>query len=1355
MSQVTAGTPAAVSPTSVNPEYDVTLTDGTTTLGFVVVNETGEKDYRGFRDRPIEQTAIKTSQGDNSYSDRAWPYIVLAQEDWSGGRGAAIFEDDKTKFYDSYRVQTERSGQTILGGLATYTKVNRTMQQNSFDTSATSWPIGASITSWRPIYGTYRFFATKFTAEANYTVSSVYVYVKKVGSPSGYLRVAIYDDSAGTPGSAIYTDLLTPSAVNISQLQDYWGFAVGSVPLTSGTSYWILIYGETAHDASNHWTIGMVNTQFGGNYGYRSSAGSSWTLTSENAYLRIVDETYNSSLKLLEYKGQLYCYNVEGNPTLYINGDRGAADSNSGNLNKLIDATKSWTTNEWVGCTVLITSGLGLLENKPWRYITSNTGTQLTVSPNWTITQNTTTEYVILGSNKWTAIETLTNGVVTDHVVAPDWIYFAQSEPTGVTMYQAYNNAGTWTDRIDYVSSGYVYASRLQLVRDSDTKNFHLYGTQNSQSTVVGAPVKVWKAQVPRTWGGLFVDKGELVPTNCAWSDRIITNVTQAILDGHTWVQIGAGFTTGIAAVKNLDEPVNIREANGVGAYIKSSVATSSGDLKLVLEDNGDLGKYYSPVAAYYNEAHEGHLANVAGNAAATAVANWYDGDLTTGTAFSFTTSNNIYVGSSAMFDRVKVELGSTVNNIASVLSATYWDGDEWVAVTITDGTIVTGKTMAQDGTISFTAPNKWESRVLAMASSAAYYYLKFAVTVNLTPNVDFNEFRVSQVNTFVALPEMIDGQTATYDTLPDLTTEDKLYIAHTDRFNKIDVDMGATVNAVAATLTCEYFNGSRWTATTVTDGTASGGATLAQDGVITISTVPYDWEPAVVGGQEAYWIRVYPSANLTQNITINSVRVARNNNIELSVPALTAGMWQWVQIANDSTNEPIPSDVIQSVALKVSTDLGAQWVEIDGLRMIVMNLVTPPYFEVESIVNNIGLYSGDETGGFTNAWLFTRKSIQEIQAQNNDAVVPLPVGELGDLGGSALGKAWCVNGVYLYFSLNGDMIERYYNKNLDDVSPDMSGLGLLSTNRGDIDTLLSYPGKVFAVVDGGAANYSSILMLKGNAWHEVYRSPSTGDRIRGLYHQPVEGMPWGKLWFSQSAYNYEAATVRSSDLLWIPVAIDPYQETQYPYTHDGYLITAWMYGGMKDVEKAWGEIKAFCENITTNYEFVEADYQLDDDTSWTPITGTYAGSTIYGTYTFPLASSTTLTDVRGNRIRFRIRLYTIDTRFTPRVVALVVRGYGVVPIKYEYTWATRLENKYMFATLDGKRQNVNVSTNYAKLKEWINAARPLKMNTRNGLDDGKIVVLQACIKRPRWQHAKETVGQREEWMLDVAVSEI
>ena len=71
--------------------------------------------------------------------------------------------------------------------------------------------------------------------------------------------------------------------------------------------------------------------------------------------------------------------------------DTGTADAGGGSK-ELIDATKSWTTNEWTGATVTILTGTGSGESKT---VASNDGTTLTVTADWDDNPDATSTYKI------------------------------------------------------------------------------------------------------------------------------------------------------------------------------------------------------------------------------------------------------------------------------------------------------------------------------------------------------------------------------------------------------------------------------------------------------------------------------------------------------------------------------------------------------------------------------------------------------------------------------------------------------------------------------------------------------------------------------------------------------------------------------------------------------------------------------------------------------------------------------------------------------------------------------------------------------------------------------------------------
>ena len=79
-------------------------------------------------------------------------------------------------------------------------------------------------------------------------------------------------------------------------------------------------------------------------------------------------------------------------------------------------------------------------------------------------------------------------------------------------------------------------------------------------------------------------------------------------------------------------------------------------------------------------------------------------------------------------------------NLIASVLSAEYWNGGAWVALTnLVDGTAAGGVTLTQDGQITWTMPaaGLWQPSTI---NGILAYWMRFTVSVLISANVDVEE---------------------------------------------------------------------------------------------------------------------------------------------------------------------------------------------------------------------------------------------------------------------------------------------------------------------------------------------------------------------------------------------------------------------------------------------------------------------------------------------------------------------------------------------------------------------------------------------------------------------------------------
>ncbi len=1143
---------------SKNPSHHLELSGAGGKLRFLLVDAAGKIVTPGEKPFPIsifplEAQGLQTFEGAGNYDTKKWPYMTIAQQDWSGGRGMEIFEDDKTRYFDGWRVDSTKESKLFMGGVETYSLSG--IRKNDF-------PLNGSLETanslkditFLALYGATRYRAGKFDASASYNCGGANTILRKVGSP-GTPTVSLYSYSAGYPNAALKTNLVTISTSDTLSInfKHIWASVQA---LVSGTAYFIVVAGAATDDDANHWEVGCVaNT---GGEGCTSADGTTWTLATSLPWFRMFDDTEDMDGFFLDYKQAKYFVTQPnyGNSILYLCGDRGTADDNTGNKNYLNDATKSWTADEFAGCKVHITKGPGSEESEPYRNILSNTATGLNVSPAWNVVHTIATEYVIVKEDKWRSTKDL-GGYVTDAAVAGEYIYFARGGDTAILRYQAYtNSSGVWTDRS--TNDGFN-ANRLLAIHHPEDDTYQLYGSLNSHAYYGTC---VWWGNVPYSWESLYTEISTLAATDSPWDAWEVANVTRTSTGGATKIAVADAFTTGVVAVENITA-TDITKGKYLAAQIYSSKAKDDAHLQLLYDDQPNLGGTYTPT--------------------------------------SLTHTNN-----------------------ATPLEHT--------------------------------------------AMSAA-----------------------------------IDGDAATAYDLATWNNDTYTYASLNVKFNKITVDLGATVNAVASVMTAQYYNGYLWTALTITDGTIStSGKTLSGDGSITFSA-PYDWQTCTIGTVTGYFVRLKVSVNLTANILFNEVTLERKNNVTLNVPALAAGAWTWVTMAITPDATPLPDETsIQSIGLKVAVEEteGAFDVYMLGGIKVLGNDVSYKRLLGETSILGMVAYSGNTTDPRENPWIRTPERWYELQTQSDNALVALPIGEMKELAESTSNFAAATNDVNLWFSLNR-LVEQYYSRNLQDTGPNKDA-GLPSNRRGRPSFLLSFPGRVYLGLDGDTTNYSSILVWKTNGWHEVYRSAVVGQRIRAAMHQPIPGSDTGKLWFLDGA-----------DLKWIPVSLNPLNDSDYYYTYESALETGWVTANMRALLKIFNIMNVFLDNASTDgsaERFIAIDYKVDDDTAWTEVDG----ECVSPQTSLELAS----TPETAYRIKFRFRFYTNDASLSPIMSAWALEAFGVDDTKYGYRFTALLADedadvKNLEQEKDralGSAQTVEGAI--ATLKNWITAGTLLSMNS-------------------------------------------
>lgn len=1153
-----------VSPTEIAPAYDITLTDGVTTLGLIAGgadrNRVFMPDPGAMSCTPVNRTAIQTSNGINKYDDLEFPYKNMAQDDWTGGRGLNDYEKDTTRFYDSSRV-IPTGGGLLLGPVEKF----------SYPGHMEYYNVARSpfCTAFYTVTGT-QYLSISFTPDTSDSYGDFYVIIRgSVADVSnGYqVKLAVYSNAAGEPDTLLSSANATIVQVGANILR----FVGLGVALVTGTTYHLVL----SSNSSQTFYVGYNTTGTGSAF-LKTGAGAWGAVSSVYPWFAFTEAGADIPTHFFEYKRSFYAVQqvtAAGNSFLYRNGWRGAADSNSGTLTKLIDATATFTA-EAVGGIVLIIKGPGSEEETPWREVTAfDSATQLTVSPAWKITHTTETEYVIINTPVWSAGVDL-GGIVTDVAVAGELVYFARGDDVVVARYQEYNNAGTWTVRSVTAEDNDVNATHLLFIQHPDDGPV-LYGGRNDHAFF---GVTLWKASVPQFWGPLYQKLLTITENNKAWDDIEVTNVTQGTDGVHSKISLASGFTTGWAAVQTLPAAVDLSGGDKIVTRVYSTVATGATDLYLGIDDD--------PIPAYDNQNDVVHY----NGTTFQQIYNVVEPSTTYWTNFDWETTHKVYIGSHKRFNNVRVNLHSPgVNNNAATLSAFYWDGFAWVSVAITDGTASGGATMAQSGSIAFSAPADWEPGVnnatggaeasFPTGADTSYYWLYFTVSANLDADCDYTHFLVDH--------------------------------GHTDT---------------------------------------------------------------------------------------------------IALPALTANTWTWVEwdITPVRTGL-IDYAAIRSVGLFVNTDNGAQDIYFGPMYLKSGKVKFIP-LPGDARINKLVQYDGNQQDPRTNPWVVTENRVYEIQTQAGDAVVPIPLQEIAAFASSENGRAATVNDVYLYFNLGGKT-ERYFGRNLDDIGVDLDE-GMPSTRQGTPIAMVSYPGQVFMAFDGGSSKYSSVLVLRGSAWYELYRAPQVGVRITDIGLQAIPGMQGDLLWVAMGQL-----------LMYFYISPSPLYDSDYEHAMSGYLESAWIYAGMVGNPKTWKSMQLYLEADSATAQAVKGYYNTTQYGDWT-LVGTY--DTI-PSEEIDLAAS----GVNSIRLKYKLELTTTAATNTPVVLAVVLSTFVVVPIKYNYRIQCILSEDYEDVNLNERRDlalgyDARVETALAKLKAWASAATVLTMNSRFSLLDNEKVILSA-----------------------------
>lgn len=500
------------------PNYDIVLTDGQDYVGLI-----GKADQLGRN--PVEQTSLKTTTGNQSYSDLIPPYMVIAQDDWTGGRASREFEKDVTRYKDGLRANTERASGVILYGRETYCDGLRDDDR--------SLPGSMKM---QQLTGARRYLAKRFSAGEDKDATGLWFWVRKKGTPRGPLIVALYDDDSNAVGSELQSASLAVADMNalVSELKL---FAISSESLTGTTNYWTVAYGADGDDDNNHWEIG-VNTASGTTK--KSADGSTWAAETIDMYYRVVETNTQTGGHFFEYKKGWYFITKPNDGSaaskLYLNGARGLGASNAGNLDKLIaSANHGLTEAQATGAIIMVIEGAGSSEEQNWRVITGvPSSVSFSVDEDWLIAHDSTTVWVVIGADIWTEIDWssyITKPVTSVLVSTQAIAYFAQGEADNIVRMKEEIDTGAWV---------------RTFADDSTNKAIHLTEYNNSGMKIVRTNGDGTSSEcaTPTTWTDLASwtsptvavgDKWDRFTNAIPYKDYNLDDIAVLFKEGGPW----------------------------------------------------------------------------------------------------------------------------------------------------------------------------------------------------------------------------------------------------------------------------------------------------------------------------------------------------------------------------------------------------------------------------------------------------------------------------------------------------------------------------------------------------------------------------------------------------------------------------------------------------------------------------------------------------------------------------------------------------------------------------------------------------------------------------------------------------
>jgi hypothetical protein len=519
-----------------------------------------------FRMSQFPQLAMKMAQSETEHGDREPPYASREQLDFSGGRGWDDFERDKSRFHDSYRAQTWRDGIIILGSEETYADGIRPVSvEHWFDDNVDA----AGNMNRLELDGETEYYSYRFKPGTNFTAAYIYLATGiDYDNAQWRLKVDIYTDSGGKPNNS----LATTGALQLGAYEQIRRLEFQTPVALSNVLYY--------HVVVRNYEVVAIGWEEKGNYilaaddvaastAYKSSDGSTWAAADKGIFFRLVAADSEFEIFPFEHLGALYMalsFRDGSNPKIYMNGERGKVTSATSTT--LTDSGASFTVDELIGSIVMLYDGIGAEAEKPWRLISDNTGTQITVESAWEVTPSENTKYVVIQSDKFQEItgHNMT-GRITDVMTFGNIVYFCMGDHGN--LYHMYD------DTFDYEDNGKGSFMQVANASSDDSTKIYLARATFPPHVVTAAPE--------------YADDDYSI-NDLAFTYEVLPGDYGMGKDDGSWSDYGT---------VNTHERSDTRAYNGKWSrYVDAGAVDSGGTQDVTVED----GAYYRITAHVYME---------------------------------------------------------------------------------------------------------------------------------------------------------------------------------------------------------------------------------------------------------------------------------------------------------------------------------------------------------------------------------------------------------------------------------------------------------------------------------------------------------------------------------------------------------------------------------------------------------------------------------------------------------------------------------------------------------------------------------------------------------------------------------